>query len=175
MIIEKQYARRSIAGFRSPYEDPFQYTSITHIDSYAEIVAVVQQLQDESLGRDMHDEDAKTKFEGMIEFAGSAYSPESWMIVRDGDRTVGAVFAQRYWDKLEEGSLFVVGLTPEYRGKGYGKILHAKGLELLAAQGVEEYVGSTDIHNIPMIRVFEANGCRLTAVRKIELGNGIVE
>lgn len=173
MTIEKQYARRSLIGYRSPYTDPFSYKSILELQ-HEKVIEVLAAVEGESLGRDFGDENPLAHFSELVEFAGTAYDPTNWMIAFDDGVPVGVVFAQRYWDKMEEGSLFVVGLVPKYRGKGFGLILHAKGLELLATSGVTSYVGSTDVQNIPMIRVFEKNGCQLTAVRKIEFGKGIV-
>jgi hypothetical protein len=40
--------------------------------------------------------------------------------------------------------------------------LHAAGLEFLARNGIQHYVGSTDSRNMPMLAVFAANGCRST-------------
>jgi ribosomal protein S18 acetylase RimI-like enzyme len=173
MIIEKQYSRRSIIGYRSPYADPFTYKSILELRD-EEVIEILARVESESLSRDFGNQNPLVNFSELVEFAGKAYDPTNWLIAYDESAPVGVVFAQRYWDKMEEGSLFVVGLIPEYRGEGFGQVLHAKGLELLGHAGVRSYVGSTDVQNVPMIRVFEKNGCQHTAVRKIELGKGIV-
>lgn len=173
MTIEKQYARRSLVGYRSPYADPFTYKSILELQQEI-VIEVLETVESGSLGRDFGDENPLANFSKLVEFAGTAYDPTNWLVAYDGAIPIGVVFAQRYWDKKEEGSLFVVGLVPEYRGKGFGRVLHAKGLELLANEGVTSYVGSADVQNVPMIHVFETNGCQLTTVRKIEFGKGIV-
>jgi GNAT superfamily N-acetyltransferase len=173
MIIQKQYARRNIEGYTSPYEDSLTYLSIGGLE-----VAVVKQVlhaaMAASLARDIVAEEDGSALEHFIEFAGDAYHPETWVIAYQDNKPVGLVFPQRYDDKPEEGSLFMIGVVPEFRGKGLSKILHAKGLELLASVGVKEYVGSTDVKNEPMIRTFASNGCRLYAVRDIEIGVGLV-
>lgn len=61
----------------------------------------------------------------------------------------------------EEGRLFYFGVTPEHRGKGFGKVLHLYSLELLKNMHATYYVGSTDENNEYMIRIFKANGCLL--------------
>jgi hypothetical protein len=38
---------------------------------------------------------------------------------------------------------------------------------------VKEYVGSTDVQNEAMIRTFAANGCRLYAIRDVEVKIGL--
>ena len=58
------------------------------------------------------------------------------------------------------GSLLNFGVKPEFRGKGYGSIIHSKGLELLKEMGAKKYIGSTKPTNYAMLRVFEINGCR---------------
>jgi len=61
----------------------------------------------------------------------------------------------------DEGRLFYFGVVPEARGKGYGKIFHRLSLEIMKQFHATYYVGSTDEVNEHMIRIFEANGCRL--------------
>ncbi len=58
-----------------------------------------------------------------------------------------------------------IGIVPGYRQRGLGKVLHAKGLEILSKQGATEYVGSTDLENPAMIRIFESNGCENIGTR----------
>lgn len=61
----------------------------------------------------------------------------------------------------EEGRLFYFGVTPQHRGKGLGKLFHLYSLELLKNMNATCYVGSTDVNNVYMIRIFQANGCLL--------------
>lgn len=172
MILDKQYARRPLEGYQSPYDDPFTYRSITELDR-GELLAIMQQTMDGSLCRDMTDEPAAPKFDGMVEHAEVAFDPSYWLVAYLDDEPAGLVFAQRYYDKMEEGSIFMIGLIEHYRGKGYGKILHAKGLAMLGEMGCTGYIGSTDIENPPMLKIFQQNGCNLTRIRRIEYGEGI--
>ena len=139
------------------------------------MLAVLGRVMSGSSGRDFLEVTAQSEFAGYVEHAGSAFDLRYWMIAYEDEQPAGAVFAQRYWDKMEEGSLFIVGLVPEYRGKGLAKVIHAKGLAMLAAMGVEGYVGSTDVQNLAMIKTFVTNGCRLTAIRNVDIGVGIVD
>jgi ribosomal protein S18 acetylase RimI-like enzyme len=127
-----------------------------------------------SASRDVGDEPAWDKLTGWTEHADEALNLKNWLLAYRDGKLAGAVFAQRYFDKPEEGSIFFIGLTPEFRGKGLAKILHAKGLELLSNEGCTGYVGSTDIQNTAMIAVFKANDCTLTTIRKIDTDRGIV-
>lgn len=157
----------------SPYDDPLTYRSISELNS-DDVLSIYTRSIEGGLARDIDQTSPKSEFDDMIQFADSAYHPETWLVGYLNNEPVGVVFAQRYHDKLEEGSLFVIAVLPEFRGQGFGKILHAKGLEALAGIGVREYVGSTDVNNPGMIRIFEANGCRLYAVRDIEIKVGLV-
>ncbi|MFD1205273.1 GNAT family N-acetyltransferase [Sporosarcina contaminans] len=61
----------------------------------------------------------------------------------------------------DEGRLFYFGVVPQWRGKGYGAICHRLSLERLKEFRAKTYVGSTDVNNVHMIRIFERNGCTL--------------
>ena len=165
--IEKQYARRNISGYRSPYADPFEYRSIVTvgIDEVFKLMApsVENKSNADSLAQ------AKIEFEEFVRFAGPFYLPENWLVAFKDGEAVGYVFPQQYWDKPEEGSIFSIAVLPELRDRGYGKIIHAKGLEVLAESGVESYVGSTEITNRAMIATFLANGCTLSKIHRIEV------
>jgi ribosomal protein S18 acetylase RimI-like enzyme len=172
MIIQKQYARRNIEGYTLPYSDDLQYVSISELKR-DEIERLLAEAMRGTAGRDLDPSQPGPEFDHNIEFAGTAYHPETWVIAYRDEKPVGVIFAQRYDDKMEEGSLFFVGVMPEYRGQGQGKVLHAKGLEMLASIGVKEYVGSTDVQNEAMIKTFAANGCRLYAIRDVDVKVGL--
>ena len=173
MIIQKQYARRNIEGYRAPYENVLTYVSIREIKR-DELLRVLAEAMKGAAARDLDTEQPEMELEHNLEFAGDAYHPETWVVAYQQGQPVGVIFAQRYHDKLEEGSLFFIGVLSEFRGQGLGKLLHAKGLEMLAEIGVKEYVGSTDVQNEAMICTFAANGCRLYAVRDVDVKVGLV-
>jgi ribosomal protein S18 acetylase RimI-like enzyme len=173
VIIQKQYARRNIEGFKSPYKDTLIYRSISGLEQ-AEAERLLGLAMQGTKGRDLDASEPSLELKHNIEFAGAAHHPQTWVIAYLDEEPIGVVFAQRYDDKPEEGSLFFIGVIPEFRGKRFGKILHAKGLEMLSDIGVKEYVGSTDIQNEAMIRTFTANGCMLYAIRDVEVKVGLV-
>jgi ribosomal protein S18 acetylase RimI-like enzyme len=173
VIIQKQYARRNIEGYRSPYSDELSCRPISSLKR-EEIIAIYGEAMRDTAGRDLDSTNPALELDHNIEFAGTAYHPETWVIAYRDEKPVGVIFAQRYDDKMEEGSLFFVGVMPAFRGQGLGKVLHAKGLEMLASIGVKEYVGSTDVQNEAMIKTFAANGCRLYAIRDVDVKVGLV-
>ncbi|HWF44730.1 MAG TPA: GNAT family N-acetyltransferase [Candidatus Kapabacteria bacterium] len=171
MIIKKQYARRNIAGYESPYHDPFEYRPIADISQpeffqiLSEVVEVkpFMESKPERLAR------AEKEFFEWVEYAGLVYEPKHWYLAYLQGEPAGVIFPQRYWDKMEEGSIFHIGILPRFQGNGYGKILHAKSLETLAKMGVTSYVGSTGVSNERMIAVFLANDCTLTKIHTLEV------
>jgi len=165
-LIKKQYARRNLSGYRSPYTEVFKYRSIVSV-GIEEVCKLMSSFVDVRSDQNTITQ-ARIKLDELIEFAGTLYNPNKWLVAFMNGNPIGYVFPQRYWDKPEEGSIFDIAVLPESQGRGYGKILHAKGLELLAEMGAKEYVGSTDVENIPMIAIFLANGCKLTKIHTIK-------
>lgn len=103
--------------------------------------------------------DALQELHDLIDYAGKAYDPSGWFVLREEGQTVGVVLPQSYAKSPEEGSVFYIGVTPPFRGRGFGWRIHALGLQALSERGVKRYVGSSEIRNGPMLRVFEKNGC----------------
>ncbi|WHY87292.1 GNAT family N-acetyltransferase [Neobacillus novalis] len=60
---------------------------------------------------------------------------------------------------MDEGRLFYFGLIPEARGQGFSTALHLQSLLTLKEMGATYYIGSTEIANKKMKRVFEKNDC----------------
>ena len=60
-----------------------------------------------------------------------------------------------------EGRLFYFGVVPALRGKGIGVQIHQISMQLLKQFHATCYVGSTDVNNTNMIKIFEKNGCEL--------------
>ncbi|WP_404447612.1 GNAT family N-acetyltransferase [Sutcliffiella horikoshii] len=61
----------------------------------------------------------------------------------------------------DEGRLFYFGVVPELRGQGIGAQIHRVSMVLLKQFQATYYVGSTDVNNANMIKIFEKNGCKL--------------
>jgi RimJ/RimL family protein N-acetyltransferase len=154
----KIYVERSLEGYSSPYHDPFLYQSLSEVGEDEFIRLLADAATDDPF------EDAATtpeeRFHRLVNYAGSAFDPEGWMVAYSGNEAIGVILPQRYHDQPQQGTLFYIGVMPRYRKRGYGPILHATGLAMLAYQGVREYVGTTDVRNNPMISVFKRNGCR---------------
>jgi GNAT superfamily N-acetyltransferase len=67
------------------------------------------------------------------------------------------------------GSITWMGVIPEARGKGYGKILQLHGMQCLKQQGATFYHGGTLVNNAAMIKLFKKNGCKI--FKKLQVWN----
>jgi len=87
-----------------------------------------------------------------------------------GGRPAGVMLPER--DGVV-GWLALVGLVPEVRGRGLGRELHAAGLAELRRRGATVYRDRTDENNLPMLRVFAANGCEVDGVEHGFIHDGV--
>jgi GNAT superfamily N-acetyltransferase len=159
-------------GYCSPYNDQFEYRSILDFP-IEEIHRLMIPFLDDISAPDPLAR-AGTDFSWLIEHAGTAFDPEYWYVASLNSDPAGVVYPQlledRRWD---DGSIWHIGVLTEFRGRGYGKILHARGLETLRALGAKKNVGSTEVENSRMLRVFQANDCNILFARFIqEFDNG---
>jgi len=160
----KVFVERSVAGYRSPYVDPFMYRSLEAVgrDAFVRILAEAAEGDPFEEGPDR---DPEREFRELVDYAGSRFDPAAWMVASLAGETAGVVLPQVFEGRDDEGTLFYVGVLPAFRRRGYGRVLHSAGLESLARRGVTKYVGSTDERNAPMLAVFAANGCARTGVQ----------
>jgi ribosomal protein S18 acetylase RimI-like enzyme len=161
---DKSYYRRKIAHFVSPFENRFQLVSLQEIGE-SSFLEIYNETYSGNLNRNFNNDFPESDFRSNIESAGNLFDPCSWYVVLEKSSPVGILLPQRFPDSTHDGTLMCVGLLPFARGRGYGKILHAKGMEILASQGATDYIGSTDVQNLPMKKVFEKNGCELIGIR----------
>jgi GNAT superfamily N-acetyltransferase len=87
--------------------------------------------------------------------------PTGWLVAFDGDRPVGLVFAsveRAPYGSPERGWILEIGVTPEARGRGLGRVLLQRGLSVLAERGVRQVLARIDDRNAPSLRLFAAAG-----------------
>ena len=155
---------RDLAGYRSPYRDPFTYRSLD-TTGRREFVRAMAEASEGDPFEDAVDRDVDREFQELIDYAGRRFDPSWWKLASVGRDDVGVVLPQVFADRDNEGTLFYVGVRPAFRGRGYGRALHAAGLQFLERRGVTRYVGSTDERNAPMIAVCRTNGCVRTGTQ----------
>jgi RimJ/RimL family protein N-acetyltransferase len=162
ITLSKSLFRRGLADYRMPYTDPLRYRTLDEVprELFQEV------LEAAHIGDPLEESaaDDRSALETYISLAGQAYESRRWRIAELDGVPVGVILPQPYPDMPTLGTLFHIGVLPEFRGRGLGRILHAKGLELLSGE-VDTYVGSTHVLNAPMIRVFERNGCEFTTTQ----------
>lgn len=90
---------------------------------------------------------------------GFAYEPEWWQVAlnQDGD-IVGLVLPVLFLggakEQLEEGTIYYMGVLPDYRGHRYGYDLLCQATRTLQSVGVWRIFCDTDTQNGPMIDAF---------------------
>jgi RimJ/RimL family protein N-acetyltransferase len=165
-VIEKRkaFVRKDLTEYRLPYEDPFSYRSLAEVGEEGFLEIMTAAAHGDPF-ENVEGRDPKEDFDELVKYAGSKFDDTWWSIAYLDDRPVGVVLPQEFSDADGEGTLFYVGVLPEFRGKHFGRILHARGLAFLRSHGVLKYAGSTDTRNLPMMRVFEVNGCERTGTQ----------
>jgi len=158
---EKIFVEKSIEGLKPFREDPFTYRSLEDVGR-TRFLEVMAPAAEGDPFEDATARDPEREFEELVSFAGDAFDPTWWRVAHLDDDPIGVVLPQCFSSRRHEGTLFYVAVLPEFRGRGYGKVLHASGLAFLASRGVTNYIGSTDARNYPMIAVFRANECEQT-------------
>lgn len=143
------------------YDDIFDYKSIREIGE-SEFLEVFKKVTEDDPEREV---DFRLYYKSMFDDAEDKFNEDWWKVVFLKSQIIGIIMPQVFPDKIEEGSIFYIGFIPEYRNKGYGKILHSKGLEFLKNQGVIRYIGSTLENNNAMNKVFELNECKQIMTR----------
>lgn len=159
-IISKQkiFVEKNLENYLFPYENIFTYKSLvqTGKDYF------IQVMTEASTGdpfENMENRDPDEDFQELIDYAGNKYNPENWKIAFLENEIIGVILPQAFADRKNEGSIFYLGVVPDFRGKGFGKILHSKALIDLKEIGIDHYKGSTDSRNKPMIKIFQENQC----------------
>lgn len=161
---QKYFYQRTLAFSDFPEPPNYQWQSLVELGE----AAFVADLQSLSVG-DPETEawaergwSAEQEFEQLKDHAGSAFTPQNWLRISQAGQPVGLILPQIYPDKPQEGTLFYFGVFPGLRGQKHGQALHRLGLQRLAQSGVTRYVGSTDLRNQAMQRIFAVNGCEQT-------------
>jgi GNAT superfamily N-acetyltransferase len=161
---KKAYVARNLEGELPEPAVEFAFRTLFEVGK-VEFLRVMTEASEGDPFEDATERDPEAEFAELVEAAGGKFDPASWMLAHVEGEAVGVVLPQEFSDSEAEGTLFYVAVLPAFRGRGYGRALHATGLAMLAERGVTRYIGSTDTRNKPMLKVFEANGCPQTATQ----------
>jgi len=80
-----------------------------------------------------------------------------WKLVFHEDRFVGLSFLEL---NGKEATFEHIATSPGVRGEGFGNCIFVNGLNFARSIGAMRYLDSTEVSNIPMIKIFEKNGCK---------------
>jgi ribosomal protein S18 acetylase RimI-like enzyme len=69
-------------------------------------------------------------------------------------------------DGLDEATIYHLGVAPEQRGRGLGRMLLRRATQTLLAHGVWRIFCDTGINNAPMIHLFQREGWSRLPARK---------
>lgn len=146
MYIERQYFQKKLLNYNSPYEDHFLYEEF----SEAKKAIFSETLNKTEIG---------LSIEEMRCYIGEKFNPNYWKLAYLDGEIVGMVLPYIMKENDKKGGIIYIGLVPKFREQGFGKIIHAKGLKILAEANVELYEGSTESKNTYMLKVFSKNHC----------------
>jgi ribosomal protein S18 acetylase RimI-like enzyme len=94
-----------------------------------------------------------------------AYQDDWWQFgINEKGEIVGFVLPVIYpgfaKEGLEEGTIYYIGILPEYRGLGFANDLLSKGTKILQEVGVWRVFCDTAVDNVRMISAFKRVGYR---------------
>ena len=101
--------------------------------------------------------------------------PDWWRLLCYRGEPVGFVLPVTYHTKSGvglEGTIFHMGVVPDYRGRGFGHLLLREAVRVLMRHDVRRIFCDTDEDNTPMIHLFESEGWKRLAMREVPLPLG---
>jgi len=107
---EKQYFRRSLEGFRSPYNDPFEYRTVNEVGEDV-VIGLMLPFVDDKTNPDRLAQ-ARIEWDGLTDADTATYRPENWLVAYYQAEPIGIVFPTRFVDIPEEGSISMIGVFP---------------------------------------------------------------
>jgi RimJ/RimL family protein N-acetyltransferase len=87
-----------------------------------------------------------------------AFDPNTWLAAFHRGRPIGITLPQRHDPANRVGSNFYLGVVESERGHGFGLALQYAAIERLTGMGIKEIIGSTNVDNLVMARIFDRLG-----------------
>ncbi len=97
------------------------------------------------------------------------FFPEDWALLRIDGAAAGVVLPAFVEAERQACTNLYVGVVPEFRGRGLGGVLVRRGVDTMLARGATRYIGSCDVCNAPMRRIFERIGCTPVTTQRMYL------
>jgi ribosomal protein S18 acetylase RimI-like enzyme len=93
---------------------------------------------------------------------GFSYLPDRWQVLAIRGKAAGFVLPVVYdncsRDGLDEATIYHLGVAPEQRGHGIGRLLLRRATRLLVSHGVWRIYCDTPSNDHPMIHLLESEG-----------------
>jgi GNAT superfamily N-acetyltransferase len=159
----KAFVERDLTTLEK-FEIPFEWEPLSQVGDAA-MLAVLDRAAEGDPFEEGEPRDPQREWNELLDYAGKMLDRDLWRIALLDGETVGVVLPQAYDEDPPRGTLAYVAVLPAHRGKGLGRLLHRSGLALLAEAGVQKYVGSSDVRNVPMLKTFEHNGCETVSTQ----------
>lgn len=125
----------------------------------------VRPMQDKDLDRVCQMEEAsfsmpwkREDFKELIESNASSY-----LVLLTDEYVIGAA---GYTDQVGEGYVNNVVIDPDYRGKGYSKMLMQAVIDDAKEHGIEDLTLEVRVSNEPAVRLYESLGFESAGIRK---------
>lgn len=164
LYVEKVYVRRSLVDYAPP-PDPFTGLGVDQVPAELFQETFAAALAG-SFNRDLRQDDPAAELAEMRAIEGASHDPSLWEIVLLDGEIIGIILGNRFPLDPKEGTVTFIGTVQRARGRGLGKLLHARAMAKLAASGATAYLCSTDVCNAPMIALYRANGCETVGYRR---------
>jgi ribosomal protein S18 acetylase RimI-like enzyme len=99
-----------------------------------------------------------------------------WRLLCDQDKPIGFVLPVTFDEMVRAdtpwGTIFHMGVTPDARGRGFGRLLLRESVRILIGSGSQRIFCDTDETNAPMIHLFESEGWERLPTREVPLPIG---
>ena len=156
--------RRALGDWKSPYEDRLALVSLADAGEAAMIAALGASMAG-SPARDLRTTMPEEEFHEMRLLEGETHDPEAWSLALLDGEVAGVILANRF-PLDDEGTFTFIGVAKGFRGRGLGRVLHARGLEVLQGMRLRRYLCSTDVRNMAMMRLYAAHDCKAFDIRR---------
>ena len=84
--------------------------------------------------------------------------PEGILLISEGQKKVGYCWTMDDPARKQKGYIRMMGVDPEYRGRGLGRAILVAGIEYLRKRGMTEIELSVDSKNSSAKRLYQSAG-----------------
>ena len=87
------------------------------------------------------------------------FDPEGFLVLEEDGRVAGSCWTKIHADSSPPmGEIYVIGVDPEFHGRGWGRALTEAGLDWLAGQGLTVGMLYVDAGNLAAVSLYRSMG-----------------